>query len=871
MKTASPMKCKSWSNKINNFVVRRLKSIKINGQQQQQILSPCSTMPAMPKEKATAVSLSENNFTELKFKELSLNTNNTANAATATMATTATSRMHQHSTQTPTHHLPAAVQTTTNATATTTTATQQSTMPHWTQRQNQQQQTQSRNSLCGCGNLSAVIPETVGSLNHGSSKYLTNGHSSPLAAAVAAAQQNGATTPEHTPTCCRYQQQQQHILQQQQNGYDSVEPLQQQQQLPRIYNNNNGLAGGGGLNAAPPTTAINIASASTLSVASISIGSAGASTSPTNVAVAPPKKSPNDYIFGKYIGEGSFSNVYLAVDVNTKREYAIKVCEKRHIIREDKQEYVRREREALHMMTNVPGFVNLSCTFQDRRSLYFVMTYAKNGDLLPYINKVGSFDVDCTRHYVAELVLACEQMHYHNVVHRDLKPENILLDEDMHTLIADFGSAKIFKPEECINPVKAVPFSLSRRSGGRNSQNRSDDDDDEDCDTEDTNDTGSDEDNTHSGGRGGLYYYRRRKGSFVGTAQYVSPEVLRNGFVSPAADLWALGCIVYQMISGLPPFRGSNDYVIFKEILSGDLDFPQGFDKDAEDLVRKLLKIRPEERLGSQDAKGAYVSIRAHPFFNGIDFATVRQQTPPPIYPYLPGVSKDDGFRSHYILPENLEPGLDDKQLTRLLGMELGTYIEKKTVVKNIYDLSDCEKQNRLEQQKSDKWHVFADNEVILKKGYINKRKGLFARRRMLLLTTGPRLIYIDPVQMVKKGEIPWSAELRVEPKNFKIFFVHTPNRTYYLDDPDGYSLEWVDSIERMHKLTYPDSDTGADMSTTTTTTTTGTSPKSSHRTNSPTFFSHGGSHSSGSSSSGNMLTAAIAAATGRATKTASN
>lgn len=79
-----------------------------------------------------------------------------------------------------------------------------------------------------------------------------------------------------------------------------------------------------------------------------------------------------------------------------------------------------------------------------------------------------------------------------------------------------------------------------------------------------------------------------------------------------------------------------------------------------------------------------------------------------------------------------------------------------------------------MELQKCDKWHVFADDEVILKKGFVNKRKGLFARRRMLLLTTGPRLIYIDPFQMVKKGEIPWSPELRVEAKNFKIFFIHT-------------------------------------------------------------------------------------------------
>jgi 3-phosphoinositide dependent protein kinase-1 len=92
----------------------------------------------------------------------------------------------------------------------------------------------------------------------------------------------------------------------------------------------------------------------------------------------------------------------------------------------------------------------------------------------------------------------------------------------------------------------------------------------------------------------------------------------------------------------------------------------------------------------------------------------------------------------------------------------------------DIANVSEREKRQRLEQQASDKWDQFADGELILKKGFVNKRKGLFARRRMLLLTTGPRLIYIDPVQMVKKGEIPWSPELRVEAKNFKIFFVHT-------------------------------------------------------------------------------------------------
>lgn len=88
--------------------------------------------------------------------------------------------------------------------------------------------------------------------------------------------------------------------------------------------------------------------------------------------------------------------------------------------------------------------------------------------------------------------------------------------------------------------------------------------------------------------------------------------------------------------------------------------------------------------------------------------------------------------------------------------------------------MNEAERQQRLDMQKSDKWHQFVDGEVILKQGFVNKRKGLFARKRMLLLTTGPRLVYVDPVQMVKKGEIAWTSDLRVEPRNFKIFYVHT-------------------------------------------------------------------------------------------------
>ncbi|KAI5721782.1 hypothetical protein M8J77_025626 [Diaphorina citri] len=538
------------------------------------------------------------------------------------------------------------------------------------------------------------------------------------------------------------------------------------------------------------------------------LNGATTTTTPTpSPPTQPPKKSPNDFIFGKVIGEGSFSTVYLAKDIHTGKEYAIKVCEKHHIIRERKTVHVKREKDVLNLLTHSsfyaarPGsnfFLKLSSTFQDLERLYFVLTYAKNGELLPYINKVGSFDVECTRFYSGEILVALEHLHRLNIIHRDLKPENILLDENMHILIGDFGSSKI------LNQGPPSPPS----SQTNNTAN----------DTDDDNSSPPPSSNPMQAPR------ERRRNSFVGTAQYVSPELLSDKTASPASDLWALGCIVYQMISGLPPFRSRSEYIIFQKILKLEYEFPNGFSPLARDLVEKLLVLDPSQRLGAQDlaASPRYDSIRSHPFYKGIDFDTLHKRTPPTIYPYLPGTHDCEDLRSVYKVPDHLEPGLNDRQLTRLLGLDLQTGPAHRQAPppaptpsiappnpkprrrNNIADLTEEEKVTMLkEQMANNRFTSLVNNNLILKQGNVDKRKGLFSRRRTLLLTTGPHLYYVDPAAMVLKGEIPFSPEMRVEPKNFKIFFVHTPHRTYYLEDPEGYSLEWCKAIEEMRIHTY--------------------------------------------------------------------
>lgn len=175
--------------------------------------------------------------------------------------------------------------------------------------------------------------------------------------------------------------------------------------------------------------------------------------------------------------------------------------------------------------------------------------------------------------------------------------------------------------------------------------------------------------------------------------------------------------------------------MLFKKILRLDYVYPDGFNADAKDLVQKLLVLIPNERLGAKDAK-RYTSIRSHKFYEGLDFNTLHTTIPPPIYPYLPGNSESQELRSQYRVPDNLEPGLDDKQLTRLLGLDgqsSSTTATPTPVPKpprkrsGVLHMNDEEKQHQLNQQRcNSKWHSLVENNLIVKQGLVDKRKVSF-------------------------------------------------------------------------------------------------------------------------------------------------
>jgi len=110
---------------------------------------------------------------------------------------------------------------------------------------------------------------------------------------------------------------------------------------------------------------------------------------------------------------------------------------------------------------------------------------------------------------------------------------------------------------------------------------------------------------------------------------YVSPEVILGKIATPSSDLWSLGCIIYEMLTGIPPFKSSNESESFEKILRLELDFPKDIPNQASDLCMRLLTLEPDKRIGWNENGPIFDKLKSHPFFEGIDFENLKYSVPP--------------------------------------------------------------------------------------------------------------------------------------------------------------------------------------------------------------------------------------------------
>lgn len=255
----------------------------------------------------------------------------------------------------------------------------------------------------------------------------------------------------------------------------------------------------------------------------------------TRSTVSKGKYTLQDFQILRTLGTGSFGRVHLVRSVHNNRYYAIKVLKKAQIVKMKQVEHTNDERRMLKLVEH-PFLVRMWGTFQDARNLFMVMDYIEGGELFSLLRKSQRFPNPVAKFYAAEVVLALEYLHSHNIIYRDLKPENILLDKNGHIKITDFGFAK---------EVPDVTWTL------------------------------------------------------CGTPDYIAPEVVTTKPYNKSVDWWSLGILIYEMLTGYTPFYDQTPMKTYENILLGNVRYPSYLHPDATDLLQRLITKDLTRRLGN--------------------------------------------------------------------------------------------------------------------------------------------------------------------------------------------------------------------------------------------------------------------------------
>ncbi|EPY52016.1 AGC protein kinase Cek1 [Schizosaccharomyces cryophilus OY26] len=389
--------------------------------------------------------------------------------------------------------------------------------------------------------------------------------------------------------------------------------------------------------------------------------------------------SINDYKILKPISKGAFGSVYLAQKRTTGDYFAVKILKKSDMIAKNQVVNVRAERAILMAQGEIPFVAKLYYTFQSRDYLYLVMEYLNGGDCGSLLKTMGVLELDWIHKYLAEIVLCLGALHNREIVHRDIKPENLLIAQSGHLKLTDFGLSRVgylnrqnridsessFAPNlaECTGSLSDLSLStasslLDTHSVGASespkrptlnerllsldgtsirlaSQSFSLENGSEDLllAGRKSNAVNSNDDNRNQATDSPkIQPFLENDDSFkrfIGTPDYIAPEVILGNPGIKASDWWSVGCVLFEFLFGYPPFNADSPTEIFKNIIARRIAWPSNTNfhelGDAVDLINRLLCMEPSERLGA----GGVEEVKSHPFFRGVNWDNVVNEEPP--------------------------------------------------------------------------------------------------------------------------------------------------------------------------------------------------------------------------------------------------
>lgn len=276
-----------------------------------------------------------------------------------------------------------------------------------------------------------------------------------------------------------------------------------------------------------------------------------------------------DFDFLKIIGTGTFGKVFLAKLIGSNKYYAIKRMEKDFLKESRQLDNIQSEASILAEVGHNPFIVKYKKLIETKAHMFLIMEYVMGGELFYYMKKYGRFPPEAVLFFSCEVLMALKFIHSKSIIYRDLKPENILVSSNGHIKLADFGFA---------TKMNANVYIL------------------------------------------------------CGTPEYMAPEKLLGTGDTKETDYWAFGCLIYEMVYGMPPYYSTQIEEIYRRILTEPLTFPADVPGPVQDLLTKLLTKDRGSRLGH----GGVGEIMGHPYFRDVNWDDVENlRCEPPFLPYL--------------------------------------------------------------------------------------------------------------------------------------------------------------------------------------------------------------------------------------------